>query len=60
MIIPLLLKQYRETTVATLRKSNLDVIIELLEACRTLYGSSNEEKGTTAEGLMMGHTYQQY
>ncbi|CAO3642299.1 unnamed protein product [Mucor fragilis] len=42
-IVPLVLKQYRETNVATLRKANVDILIELLEACKTLYGSAGEE-----------------
>lgn len=43
-IVPLVLKQYRETTVATLRKSNVDIMIDLLEACKTLYGSAAENE----------------
>lgn len=41
-IVPLVLKQYRETSVATLKKANVDIMIDLLEACKTLYGSASE------------------
>lgn len=43
-IIPLVLKQYRGTSVATHRKSNVDIMIDLLEACKTLYGSAVEDE----------------
>ncbi|RCH82785.1 hypothetical protein CU098_003519, partial [Rhizopus stolonifer] len=33
---PLVLKQYRETSVATLKKANVDIMIDLLEACKFL------------------------
>ncbi|KAI8387304.1 Dos2-interacting transcription regulator of RNA-Pol-II-domain-containing protein [Blakeslea trispora] len=36
-IAPLVLKQYRETNMATLKKSNVDIMIDLLEACKSLY-----------------------
>ncbi|GAN08747.1 MMS19 nucleotide excision repair protein homolog [Mucor ambiguus] len=42
-IVPLVLKQYRETNVATLKKANVDIMIDLLEACKTLYGSAGED-----------------
>lgn len=42
-IVPLVLKQYRETNAATLKKANVDILIDLLEAGKTLYGASNEE-----------------
>ncbi|KAI7907118.1 Dos2-interacting transcription regulator of RNA-Pol-II-domain-containing protein [Cokeromyces recurvatus] len=42
IIIPLVLKQYRETSVAILKKANVDIIIDLLEACKTLYGTDDE------------------
>ncbi|KAI8637654.1 Dos2-interacting transcription regulator of RNA-Pol-II-domain-containing protein [Parasitella parasitica] len=42
-IVPLILKQYRETNVATLRKSNVDIMTDLLEGCKSLYGSADEE-----------------
>ncbi|KAG2210963.1 hypothetical protein INT47_000123 [Mucor saturninus] len=48
-IIPLVLKQYRETSVATLRKSNVDIMIDLLEACKTLYGSAAENETADAD-----------
>lgn len=50
-IIPLVLKQYRETTVATLRKSNVDIMIDLLEACKTLYGSATEDENNKDSGF---------
>lgn len=43
-IIPLVLKQYRETSVATLKKLNVDIMIDLLEACKTLYGPAGENE----------------
>ncbi|KAI8372565.1 Dos2-interacting transcription regulator of RNA-Pol-II-domain-containing protein [Choanephora cucurbitarum] len=36
-IAPLVLKQYRETNMATLKKANVDIMIDLLEACKSLY-----------------------
>ncbi|KAG0182247.1 hypothetical protein DFQ29_005130 [Apophysomyces sp. BC1021] len=42
-VVPLLLHYYRETEVAIRRKAILDVILEILEASRTLYGSVNED-----------------
>ncbi|CAO3612092.1 unnamed protein product [Mucor hiemalis] len=45
-IIPLVLKQYRETSVATLKKLNVDIMIDLLEACKTLYGPAGESEST--------------
>ncbi|KAL9559611.1 hypothetical protein PS6_000706 [Mucor atramentarius] len=42
-IVPLVLKQYRETNVATLKKANVDIMIDLMEACKTLYGSADQE-----------------
>ncbi|KAF7730959.1 hypothetical protein EC973_001005 [Apophysomyces ossiformis] len=42
-VIPLLLRYYRETEVATRRKAILDVILEFLEAGRELYGSINTD-----------------
>jgi DNA repair/transcription protein MET18/MMS19 len=44
VIVPLVLKQYRETSVATLKKANVDIMIDLLEACKTLYGSASENE----------------
>ncbi|KAI9471923.1 MAG: Dos2-interacting transcription regulator of RNA-Pol-II-domain-containing protein [Benjaminiella poitrasii] len=42
IIIPLVLKQYRETSVTTLKKANVDIMIDLLEASKALYGTSGE------------------
>ncbi|GAA5803787.1 Dos2-interacting transcription regulator of RNA-Pol-II-domain-containing protein [Helicostylum pulchrum] len=50
-IIPLVLKQYRETAVATLKKSNVDIMIDLLEAGKTLYGASTENDTTKDSGF---------
>lgn len=50
-IIPLVLKQYRETSVATLKKSNVDIMIDLLEAGKTLYGASTENDTTKDSGF---------
>lgn len=41
--MPLLLRQYRETEIATRRKAILDVLLEFLEAGRSLYGSADDE-----------------
>ncbi|KAI8977927.1 Dos2-interacting transcription regulator of RNA-Pol-II-domain-containing protein [Pilobolus umbonatus] len=47
MIAPLVLKQYRETNMASLQKSNMDIINELLEACKDLYGSTDGKEVDT-------------
>ncbi|KAI8971461.1 Dos2-interacting transcription regulator of RNA-Pol-II-domain-containing protein [Mycotypha africana] len=48
IIVPLVLRQYRETNMAMLRKANVDIILELLEAGKTLYGCSNDVNKATA------------
>ncbi|KAI9028306.1 Dos2-interacting transcription regulator of RNA-Pol-II-domain-containing protein [Phycomyces nitens] len=45
-VIPMMLRFHRETDLATRKKAILDVILEYLEASRTLYGSA--EDGTDA------------
>lgn len=52
-IVPLALKQYRETNAATLKKANVDILIDLLEAGKTLYGVANE-KGNGKCSLVAG------
>ncbi|KAI9315826.1 RNAPII transcription regulator C-terminal-domain-containing protein [Dichotomocladium elegans] len=40
-VVPLLLRQYRESDISTRKKTIMDVILELLEANKTLYGSAD-------------------
>ncbi|KAI9275582.1 RNAPII transcription regulator C-terminal-domain-containing protein [Phascolomyces articulosus] len=40
-VVPLLLRQYRETEIATRRKAIMDVILEFLEASKSLYGAAD-------------------
>lgn len=40
-MLPLLLRQHRETEVATRKKAILDVLLEFLEANKALYGSAD-------------------
>ncbi|KAI7849449.1 Dos2-interacting transcription regulator of RNA-Pol-II-domain-containing protein [Circinella umbellata] len=40
-VAPLLLRQYRETEIATRRKAIMDVILEFLEASKSLYGTAD-------------------
>ncbi|KAI8148945.1 Dos2-interacting transcription regulator of RNA-Pol-II-domain-containing protein [Fennellomyces sp. T-0311] len=40
-VVPLLLRQYRETEVTPRRKAIMDVILEFLEASKSLYGSAD-------------------
>ncbi|KAI9302458.1 Dos2-interacting transcription regulator of RNA-Pol-II-domain-containing protein [Cunninghamella echinulata] len=43
-VVPLLLHNYRESELVTRRKSMMDILIELLEANRTLYGIKSDGK----------------
>ncbi|GAB5591220.1 hypothetical protein Unana1_06120 [Umbelopsis nana] len=40
-IMPILLRQHRETDIATQKKAVLDVLLEFLEASKTLYGENS-------------------
>ncbi|KAG1471140.1 hypothetical protein G6F56_002297 [Rhizopus delemar] len=42
-VVPLVLKQFRETNTATLKKANMDILIDLLEAGKVLYGTVDEQ-----------------
>ncbi|OAD79724.1 hypothetical protein PHYBLDRAFT_179221 [Phycomyces blakesleeanus NRRL 1555(-)] len=42
-VIPMMLRFHRETDLATRKKAILDVILEYLEASRTLYGSAEND-----------------
>lgn len=39
--MPILLRQHRETDIATQKKAVLDVLLEFLEASKTLYGENS-------------------
>lgn len=39
--MPVLLRQYRETDIATQKKAVLDVLLEILEASKELYGETS-------------------
>ena len=41
-IMPILLRQHRETDIATQKKAVLDVLLEFLEASKTLYGETSD------------------
>jgi DNA repair/transcription protein MET18/MMS19 len=40
-IMPILLRQHRETDIATQKKAVLDVLLEFLEASKSLYGETS-------------------
>jgi DNA repair/transcription protein MET18/MMS19 len=39
--MPILLRHHRETDIATQKKAVLDVLLEFLEASKTLYGENS-------------------
>ncbi|KAG2184461.1 hypothetical protein INT43_000370 [Umbelopsis isabellina] len=45
-VMPVLLRQYRETDIATQKKAVLDVLLEILEASKQLYGETSETVNT--------------
>lgn len=47
-IMPILLRHHRETDIATQKKAVLDVLLEFLEASKTLYGEASDSK----EGIL--------
>ncbi|KAI8099496.1 Dos2-interacting transcription regulator of RNA-Pol-II-domain-containing protein [Halteromyces radiatus] len=42
-VMPLLLHSYRETEIATRKKTIMEIFLELLEASRVVYGSANDD-----------------
>jgi DNA repair/transcription protein MET18/MMS19 len=44
--MPVLLRQYRETDIATQKKAVLDVLLEILDASKQLYGETSETADT--------------
>jgi hypothetical protein len=42
--MPILLRHHRETGIATQKKAVLDVLLEFLEASKTLYGETSDSK----------------
>lgn len=49
-VAPLLLRQYRETDIATSRKTIMDVILEFFEASTALYGSMDGDVDSKVNG----------
>ncbi|CAO3697107.1 unnamed protein product [Umbelopsis ramanniana] len=48
-IMPILLRHHRETDIATQKKAVLDVLLEFLEASKTLYGETSDSKDADAD-----------
>jgi hypothetical protein len=51
--MPVLLRQYRETDIATQKKAVLDVLLEILDASKQLYGETSETADTRRSSNFM-------